>query len=110
MGQTDSETESDSDIKFAKERLLSLSPRSFMNSCIVIKDYDEDTGTHFEKRLKKAQKHSSAVDLLEIGNKGGLYLMNRHFDDKNDILIYDDSIQFNIFDLTTMSVIKKLSI
>ena len=54
MGQTDSETESDNEIKFAKERLLSLSPRSFMNSCIVIKDYDEDTGTLFEKRLKKA--------------------------------------------------------
>ena len=110
MGQIDSETESDNDIKFAKERLLSLSPRSFMNSCIVIKDYDEETGTNFERRLKKAQKNSSAVDLLEIGNKGGLFLMNRHKNDENSILIYDDSIQFNVFDLTTMRVIKKLSI
>ena len=48
--------------------------------------------------------------MLEIGNKGGLFLMNRRLDDKNSILIYDDSIQFNVFDLTTMSVVKKLSI
>ena len=78
-GQTDSETESDNEIKFAKERLLSLSPRSFMNSCILIKDYEE-TGTQFERKIKKMQKNSSSIDLVKIRDSGGQFLINGQLD------------------------------
>ena len=78
-GQTDSETESDNEIKFAKERLLSLSPRSFMNSCILIKDYEE-TGTQFERKIKKAKKNSRTIDLVKIRDSGGQFLINGQSD------------------------------
>ena len=50
-----------------------------MNSCILINDYEE-TGTQFERKIKKAKKHSSTVNLLKIRDSGGQFLINGQSD------------------------------
>ena len=104
----DSDTDSDDDIRLAKERLSALSPRLVTSESPQLIDYDEQIvpKSRVEKAIDLISKRATTATIYKTGPKSGIHLNRVQLGESNSALTIDDTYEFRVVDPTKKEIIQ----